>query len=468
MRQLYIATATIGLLVLFIHSYVTEISLAFPLLLMACALYLWFSFKKIPDLFLNLGLLLTLLVFTAYNIVNLSSISYYYIPVAAVSMLVALLFNDCELVFVASVISALAVGMITGNNFHLSLVFLFGSLTAGAVVFGARRRSQIIKAGFYAGVVQFATPILLNPSREFFLYERFFLAYLVPLVGNGLICAGITTLLLPIFEYVFKVLTNISLLELADFNHPLLKELIAKAPGTYHHSLLVGNLAEAAANAISANALFARVGAYYHDIGKIEKAQYFSENLPAGRSKHEKLETTMSKTIIVNHVKEGLELARKHHLNPLLVDFISQHHGTSLTHYFYWKALEKMNGEDQEVEEEVFRYPGPKPQKREIAIVLLADSVEAACRTIEEPTPQRIEETVRKIINNKFIDGQLDECELTLKDLEKISATFTHVLCAIYHPRVKYPKENHEDNPNQFAGKTSNGQDAKAAGREDS
>lgn len=458
------AVAGVGLLILFVHSYITGISLVFPLLLMACALYLWFSFKKIPDLFLNLGLLLALLVFTAYNIVNYSAISYYYIPVAAVAMLVALLFNDRELVFVASVISALAVGMIAGNNFHLSLVFLFGSLTAGAVVFGARRRSQIIKAGFYCGIVQFVTPILLNPSREFFLYERFLPAYLISLVGNGLICAGVATLVLPIFEYVFKVLTNISLLELADFNHPILKELIAKAPGTYHHSLLVGNLAEAAANAISANALFARVGAYYHDIGKIEKAQYFSENQPAEESKHDKLESTLSKTIIVNHVKEGLELARKHHLNPLIVDFITQHHGTSLTHYFYWRALEKMNEESAEVEEEVFRYPGPKPQKREIAIVLLADSVEAACRTIEEPTPQRIEEMVRKIINNKFIDGQLDECELTLKDLEKISATFAHVLSAIYHPRVKYPGKNHENNHSQPAEKTPNGQNHKPAG----
>jgi putative nucleotidyltransferase with HDIG domain len=436
-------------LVLFVFSYISKISLAFPLLLIATGVYLAITFKKFPRLFLQLGLLIALLLFASYYIINYSSISYYYIPVAAVSMLVALLFNDRELVFIISVIAAFLTGIVAGNNFHLSLVFLFGGLTAGATVFGARRRSQIIKAGFYAGIIQFVTPVLLNPSRDFLLYNKFFFAYAVPLISNGLLCAAITTVVLPIFEYLFKVVTNISLLELADFNHPLLKEMVAKAPGTYHHSLLVGNLAEAAANSIGANALFARIGAYYHDIGKIEKSAYFSENQTREESKHERLQSTMSKTIILSHVKEGIELAKKHRLNPLLIDFIAQHHGTSLTHYFYWRALQNMEGEDKKVEEEVFRYPGPKPQKREIAIVLLADSVEAATRTLEEPTPSRIEEMVRKIINNKFIDGQLDECELTLKDLEKIAETFVRVLVAVYHPRIKYPEKKDETNNHQ-------------------
>ncbi|MDP3143007.1 MAG: HDIG domain-containing protein, partial [Candidatus Omnitrophota bacterium] len=333
-------------------------------------------------------------------------------------------------------------------------VFLLGSLAAGSMVLGARRRSQIIKAGFFAGVVQFITPVLLNPNKEFLLYERFFTAYAASLIGNGIICAAIVAVSLPIFEYLFKVLTNISLLELADFNNPILRKMITGAPGTYHHSLMVGNLAEAAANAIEANSLLARVGAYYHDIGKIEKAEYFSENQSVEKSKHDRLHSTMSKMIILSHVKEGAELAKKYGLSPLLVDFIKQHHGTSLTHFFYWRALERSEVENKDIEKEEFRYPGPKPQKREIAIVLLADSVEAATRTLEEPVSARIEELVRKVINNKFIDGQLDECELTLVDLDKISATFVKVLSAIYHSRVKYPEKKNGNNHNQPTEKT--------------
>lgn len=439
-------------LVIFIVSYLLQLSLILPLLLLACAIYLQFSFKKIPNLFLDLGFMITLLVFTAYTLVNYSSIPYYYIPTASIAMLVALLFNDRGLVFLVSVFSALVVGIICGNNFHLSLVFLLGGLGGGAIVLGARRRSQIIKAGFFAGLVQFATPFLLNPSKEFLLYERFFTAYAVPLIGNGIICAAIVAVTLPIFEYLFKVLTNISLLELADFNNPILKKMTLSAPGTYHHSLMVGNLAEAAANCIDANSLLARVGAYYHDIGKIEKAEYFSENQSREESKHDRLQTTMSKMIILNHVKEGAEIAKRFGLSPLLIDFIRQHHGTSLTHYFYWRSLERLDAGEKKIEEEEFRYPGPKPQKREIAIVLLADSVEAATRTLDDPTPARIEELVRKVINNKFIDGQLDECELTLVDLERIASTFVKVLSAIYHPRVKYP-EKHENHHRQSAEK---------------
>ena len=176
----------------------------------------------------------------------------------------------------------------------------------------------------------------------------------------------------------------------------------------------------------------------------------------------------MSKTVILSHVKEGIELANKYHLNPLLIDFISQHHGTSLAHYFYWRALQNMEDEDKKIEEEVFRYPGPKPQKREIAIVLLADSVEAATRTLEEPAPARIEEMVRKIINNKFIDGQLDECELTLKDLEKIAATFIRVLVVVYHPRIKYPEKKDEANHQQPPEKEDRPAGPKNSGRENS
>jgi putative nucleotidyltransferase with HDIG domain len=275
-------------------------------------------------------------------------------------------------------------------------------------------------------------------STQAWFSQDFLKTNALPLFVNGIISSFLVIGLLALFEYLFNVLTNISLLELSDFNQPLLKKLILEAPGTYQHSLVAGSISEIAAESIGANALLARVGAYYHDIGKLEKPEYFSENQEINLSKHDKILPSISKLIIVNHVKDGIDLAKKYRLSPLIVEFISQHHGTSLTYYFYCRALEDMEKEG-DVKEEGFRYPGPKPQTKEIAIVMLADSIEAATRTLEEPTPARIEEMVRKIINNKFIDGQLDECELTLKDLEKIASSFIRVLSAMYHSRIKYP-----------------------------
>jgi putative nucleotidyltransferase with HDIG domain len=244
--------------------------------------------------------------------------------------------------------------------------------------------------------------------------------------------------LLHLFEMLFGITTNITLLELSDLNNPILKDLILKAPGTYHHSLIVGNLAEAACDAISANSLLARVGAYYHDIGKIEKAEYFSENEIEAKSRHEALTPTMSALIIINHVKDGIEVARKHNLPASILDFITQHHGTGLIYFFYQRALEK-NGDESFLKEEDFRYPGPKPQTKEAAVVLLADAVEASSRTLSDPTPARIQALTQRIINNKFIDGQLDECDLSLKDLNKIAMSFARILTGIFHSRVEYP-----------------------------
>ncbi|VAW12290.1 Membrane protein containing HD superfamily hydrolase domain, YQFF ortholog, partial [hydrothermal vent metagenome] len=196
----------------------------------------------------------------------------------------------------------------------------------------------------------------------------------------------------------------------------------------------------AAADSVGANALLTRVGAYYHDIGKMVKSEYFTENQLVGGNKHDFIEPSMSCLVIRNHVKEGIELAKKYKLNPSIIDFIPQHHGTGLMYYFYQKALEEAD-EGVVIHEEDFRYPGPKPQTRETAILLLADSVEGATRALDDPNPANIEETVKKIINNKFIDGQLDECNLTLKEIEKITSTFVRILSAMYHSRVKYPEK---------------------------
>jgi len=389
--------------------------------------------------FLALGFLFLLGVALVEFTKEYTHMSPYYIPIAAIIMLVMLLFHNLELSLIFSMLLSVFVGMIYGGDLYLTVVLMLGGILASLYLWKARRRSKIITAGIFVGIAQslcvltfFQQSLFQAPSVLKFCTAPFF---------NGVISAFLVAGLLPVFEFLFKVVTDISLLELADFNHPLLKRLVLEAPGTYHHSLMVGNLAEMACEVVGANSLLARVGAYYHDIGKLEKPEYFSENQDKCSSKHENLSASMSKLIIMDHVKTGVELAKSNRLNKTIVDFITQHHGTSLVYYFYRRALESAENTEG-VQEEVYRYPGPKPQTKETAIVLLADSVEAACRALDEPNAERITDMVHRIINNKFIDGQLDACDLTLKDLEKISTTFMHILGAFYHSRIDYPDQD--------------------------
>jgi len=358
------------------------------------------------------------------------------VPIAVASMLIAILING-PLAIITTCFLSILVGIIAGNRLDIVGVSMVGGIVGVFAMRGVRRRSQVITAGLCVGFANMSYLIGMGlvSSLDFSTYIT------EALLGfaNGLMSAVIVTGVLPIFENTFKITTDISLLELSDLNHPLLKDMVMKAPGTYHHSLVVGNLAEAACESIKANALLARVSSYFHDIGKIEKAAYFSENQSVGGSTHDKLSPTMSSLIITNHVKNGVELAERHKLNREIIDIINQHHGTGLVFYFFKRALERVM--DEKVGEQSFRYPGPKPQTREAACVLLADSVEAASRALDDPTPSRIKGLVRKVINNKFIDGQLDECDLTLSDLEKIAEVFTHILTGIFHTRVEYPDE---------------------------
>ena len=385
--------------------------------------------------------LLSVLAVGISNLVAFSSWPSLVIPAANFSMAIMLLLNNHEAALLFVIFLSLFLRLGLSFSVNIMIVFILSGVVGIISVRGVRRRTQIILAGLIIGIVNFFTIIGLglfnNLNYAVFLNEA--------LLGmfNGIICAFFLMGILPILEWIFGYITNISLLELSDFNQPILRELILKAPGTYHHSLIVGNISEAAAEVIGANSLLARVGAYYHDIGKIEKSEYFSENQTEEQSIHDTLSPSMSKLIIVNHVKNGIDLVQKFRLKKAIRDFIEQHHGTSLVYYFYRRALEELE-EDQEVKEEGFRYPGPKPQTKETAIVLLADSVEAATRGIQDSSPQKIENVVQKIINNKFIDGQLDECDLTLKDLEKIAGTFIHILSATYHSRVKYPEQKDE------------------------
>jgi len=246
-----------------------------------------------------------------------------------------------------------------------------------------------------------------------------------------------------LIEMLFGFTTDIKLLELSSLDQPVLKDLMVKAPGTYHHSVVVSNMVEATAESIYANPLLAKVSAYYHDIGKIKKPLYFIENQMKGDNRHEKLAPSMSSLILTSHVKDGVELAKKHRLGKEIIDIIKQHHGTSVISYFYQKAKDqskKRGGRSPRIKEEDFRYPGPKPQTKEAGLVLVADAVEAASRTLVDPTPARIQGMVQKIINNIFSDGQLDECELTLKDINQIAKSFTKTLSGIFHSRIEYPE----------------------------
>jgi len=458
--QIALSAAAIVLVAAF--CYIVKLPLIIPLLLLMAGIHLHYFKKAEPKLFLRMGLLISLIVFTAHAITKYyANISPFYIPVASIAMLVILLYNDLQLSFLMAFLSSIFVGLIAGSDFGLMIITFVGSLLSVYYVKDARTRGHLIKAGFFTGGIQVLSAILLypavlDPAQHIIFTNKPFLNYMVwlvdvgkylkPLLLNGLICAFVVMATSKVFELLFGVLTNFSLLEMADFNQPLLRKLVLDAPGTYHHSLVVSNIAEAAADAIGANALLTRVGAYYHDIGKTIKPEYFTENQTFDASKHDHLEPTMSRLVILNHVKEGVDLAKKHKLNQKIIDFIPQHHGTGLIYYFYQRALEGAQ-EGEVVDQANFRYPGPKPQNRETAIVLLADSVEGAVRALDDPTRSRIDEVVRKVVNNKFIDGQLDECDLTLKNLERICSTFTRVLGAMYHSRVKYPeKKNGNEN----------------------
>ena len=384
--------------------------------------------------------LISFIIILSAKLITFSPLSRYFVPLASASILIAILLSS-RLAIVITVFLSIFISMISGGQLNIFIYYLAGGLIGIYSVKNVRRRAQLLKAGLFVGLVSCLTIInvdlLDNLSTDIMFIDSLWA------ISNGFVCAFIVTGILPVLEYIFKISTNISLLELSDLNHPLLKEMVIRAPGTYHHSLIVGNLSENAADAIGANSLLARVGAYYHDVGKLLKPAYFSENQMGYADKHAELTPKMSSLIITNHIKDGLDLAKKHKLSIAIQDFIQQHHGNSLTFYFYQKAIENENKEG-ETKEEDFRYKSPLPQTKEVAIVLLADSVEAATRALPNQAPKKIKQTVQKIINNKFIDGQLDECDLTLKDLHKISESFSKLLSGIYHSRVEYPDPDKE------------------------
>ncbi len=365
--------------------------------------------------------------------------SVYLYPVAFLPIVLTILF-DIEVGLLSTIVLAVLLGMMHRFDFTLS----FMTVVVGTVaVFSSRqvrRRAQFFRimlftAFTYALFILVVENLRLAPSADLITEMAFGL-------GNGFACAILAIAFLPIFESLFGITTDITLLELSDLNHPLLKRLALEAPGTYHHSIIVGNLSEAAAKAINANSLLTRVGAYYHDLGKMEIPEYFVENQLSTKSKHESLTPSMSALILSSHVKKGRALGEAADIPDDVLNFIEEHHGTMVQKYFYDKAL-KAGASEEDVDK--FRYPGPKPQTRETGIAMLADAVEAASRTLENPSPARIDNLIQRIINDRFESGELDQCPLTLRDLAKIKRAFAQVIIAAFHHRVEYPKDPRQE-----------------------
>ncbi len=364
----------------------------------------------------------------------------------------------------AAVFASLWGSLLVGRIDPIFLVIsLISGFIAVYVTISVRRRSRLIRAGVYVGIAtlilaaafgQIGPIVWEDPSQtDWKMIGWQSLAAIMNGFGTAILASG----LLPVFENLFRITTDISWLEMADLNHPLLKRLSLEAPGTYHHSLAVANLAEAAAECVDANPQKCRVAAYFHDIGKLVKPDYFTENMRPGHNPHDDLTPTMSALIIIAHVKEGVDLALKSKLNASIVDVIQQHHGTSLVSYFHQRALQQQNDarlggkimnmrpEDiPDVKDESFRYPGPRPDTKESAIISLADAVESASRSLERPTPQRIEDLVNGLIESRIAEHQLDEAPLTLAELRRIAECFRRTLVSMLHARIAYPGKKDE------------------------
>jgi len=392
-----------------------------------------------------IALLILIQGFFAYITLNMNVAApvEYLILVPAASMLLTIIF-DSRVAFYGTVVMALLVAGIRGNDYSIALASLVAGALSVYTVRDIKNRNQIFRSLGFIFLGYALSIIALALER----YEdvNLVLEQMMFAGANAVISPMLTFGLLIFFERFFKVTTDLTLIELGHFNHPLLRMLSEQAPGTYHHSMTMAGLAEAAAAAVGANEVLARVGAYFHDIGKIEKPGYFVENQKGSRNRHDKLSPRMSSLIIAAHVKDGMALGREYSLPEEVVDFIPQHHGTTRIDYFYNKARKLAeSSEDEtkidEIKEQDYRYPGPKPQTKETGILMLSDAIEATARTLDDPSPSKLEYTIDELIKKRFEEGELDECPLTLKDLTKIKAAFLNVLVGIYHSRIKYPPQ---------------------------
>lgn len=398
-----------------------------------------FNFRK--TIYNNNSKLLIIAMIICVNVifaVGGNVISGYLIPAGFAVILMSIIF-DPLLAFIITIPSTVIISCITNFNIEAVILYLIGSLSGILISYNVHQRNNFFIGGgvigLLNGILIFSMGLINNNSMTQNLINSSIG------IAGGILSAILAIGILPVFEQLFDIITPMKLLELSNPNQPLLKKMLFEAPGTYHHSVLVGNLAEAAANEIGANAVLTRTGAYYHDIGKIKRPYFFKENQITNDNPHDKITPKLSTLIITSHVKDGMELAAEYKLPGAIKDIIIQHHGTTLVRYFYVMAK---NNENEEVEEASFRYEGPKPNTKESAIVMLADSVEAAVRSMSTPTSSDIEKMVNKIVQEKVDDGQLNDSNLTLKDIEKTKQSFLKVLEGIFHSRIEYPELNNQ------------------------
>ncbi len=372
--------------------------------------------------------------------VDLAVPAQYLILVPAASMLLTIIF-DSRVAFHGTVMLAFLIAGLRGNDYAIGLTSVVAGALGAYTVRDIRNRTQIFRSMvfIFSGYAIAMTAFSLEQFEGF----RTIFTMLAFAAANAVFSPVLTYGLLILFERTFKITTDLTLAELTDSNHPLLQRLSAEAPGTFHHSMTIGSLAEAAAEAIGANTILAKAGAYFHDVGKILKPEYFVENQVGTQSRHGRLRPRMSALIIQSHVKEGVELARQYSLPESIIAFIPQHHGTTRISFFYDKAVKQASKKagKESINESDFRYPGPRPQSRETAIVMLADSVEASTRALTELTPERLEQSIENMIKHRFVEGELDECELTLRDLTRIRDAFLKILLGIHHQRIVYPEQ---------------------------
>ena len=374
------------------------------------------------------------------QIFNYSGIGYLF-PAAMGGMLLKILIDE-KLAILSSIIFSIF-GSILFNegvsgtlNFSMGIYILFSALAGVLFLNEQNKRSKILQAGTFAAVVNLFTiwALMFLPNGQFSGLEYGY--YIVTAIVSGIGSAVLTMGLLPLLETSFGILSTMKLIELSNPNHPLLRKILMEAPGTYHHSVMVANLADAACEAIGANGLLARVGCYYHDIGKTKRPNFFIENQMQLENPHDRLPPDKSANIIISHVTDGTSILKKYNMPKEIIQIAEQHHGTTLLKFFYHKA----NQAGEDVLEEDYRYPGPKAQSKESAIIGIADSVEAAVRSLSQPTPETIESLVKKIVTDRLQDGQLNECDLTLKELETVSHSFCETLKGIFHSRIEYPE----------------------------
>ncbi|HUU26874.1 MAG TPA: HDIG domain-containing protein [archaeon] len=444
------------------------ISLVYLALILSLGLFFFFHRRDIYNrmsrlLIIAISFLLVML--TAWLILGNQRLSSNLIPVAISSMLIAYLIDD-QVAVASTVALALILGIQANFSIYIVLLSLAGGI-AGAI--SVRRITS--RSGQYISILYIAGAYILVILAIDYGYRGDNLSTILAASGwcalNAFVATLVTVGLFPLFEYFFRITSNFTLLELSDLNRPLLKRLAIEAPGTYHHSIIIGSLAEAAAAGIGANPIYARVAGYYHDIGKLKKPQYFIENQGGKGNPHDKLSPKMSSLIIANHVKEGIELARKAKLPECIVDVVRQHHGNAPISFFFSKEKEQ-NPETTLIKED-FCYPGPRPKTREAAIIMLADVTESASRTLNEPTPSRIKGLIKGLIDKKLHEGQLDETDLTLKDLTSIGQEFLTILIGVHHHRIDYSSAGEKQQDAKKGGdrnRASSGQDsADAAGK---